>query len=49
MGGSTLSSNDGFVDKEVFLNVYDLTPFNSYSIHLGFGIFHTGIEGNSTI
>ncbi|XP_076906253.1 deSI-like protein At4g17486 [Bidens hawaiensis] len=35
---------DGFMDKEVFLNVYDLTPFNSYSIWFGFGIFHTGIE-----
>ncbi|KAI3711676.1 hypothetical protein L1987_70216 [Smallanthus sonchifolius] len=51
MGGSSLSfncatmgANDGLMDKEVFLNVYDLTPFNSYSIWFGFGIFHTGIE-----
>lgn len=49
--GSTLSSsrgilgtNDGFAKREVFLNVYDLTSLNSYSIWLGFGIFHTGIE-----
>ncbi|KAK1413941.1 hypothetical protein QVD17_29678 [Tagetes erecta] len=44
MGGGILSSNDELMDKEVFLNVYDLTPFNSYSIWFGFGIFHTGIE-----
>nr|XP_043624502.1 deSI-like protein At4g17486 [Erigeron canadensis] len=48
MGGSTLSSNcttnERFVDREVFLNVYDLTPFNNYSIFFGFGFFHTGIE-----
>ncbi|KAK9071329.1 hypothetical protein SSX86_009898 [Deinandra increscens subsp. villosa] len=51
MGGGSLSSNsaivgtnDGFLDREVFLNVYDLTPFNSYSIWFGFGVFHTGIE-----
>lgn len=39
-----IGTNDGFIDREVFLNVYDLTPLNSYSIWLGFGVFHTGIE-----
>lgn len=39
-----MGTNDGFVDREVFLNVYDLTPFNDYSIWFGFGVFHTGIE-----
>lgn len=32
------------MDTQVFLNVYDLTPVNSYSIWLGFGIFHSGIQ-----
>ncbi|CAH1426455.1 unnamed protein product [Lactuca virosa] len=41
---SIIATNDGFIDREVFLNVYDLTPLNSYSIWLGFGVFHTGIE-----
>ncbi|XP_024979934.1 deSI-like protein At4g17486 isoform X1 [Cynara cardunculus var. scolymus] len=41
---ATVGTSDSCVDKEIFLNVYDLTPFNSYSIWLGFGIFHTGIE-----
>ncbi|XP_071742263.1 deSI-like protein At4g17486 isoform X2 [Rutidosis leptorrhynchoides] len=51
MEGSTLSSNcatsgtyEGYVDRELFLNIYDLTPMNAYSIWFGFGIFHTGIE-----
>lgn len=46
---SIIGTNDGFIDREVFLNVYDLTPLNSYSIWLGFGVFHTGIEGNNLI
>lgn len=32
------------MDTQIFLNVYDLTPANSYSIWLGFGIFHSGIQ-----
>lgn len=28
----------------VYLNVYDLTPFNGYVHWAGFGIFHTGVE-----
>ncbi|XP_076884099.1 deSI-like protein At4g17486 [Bidens hawaiensis] len=32
------------MDTQVFLNVYDLTPVNSYSIWFGFGIFHSGIQ-----
>ncbi|KAI7733995.1 hypothetical protein M8C21_014333 [Ambrosia artemisiifolia] len=40
----TMGTNVRVLDREVFLNVYDLTPFNSYSIWFGFGVFHTGIE-----
>lgn len=29
----------------VYLNVYDLTPVNNYMYWLGFGIFHSGIQG----
>ncbi|XP_076891627.1 deSI-like protein At4g17486 [Bidens hawaiensis] len=28
----------------LLVNVYDLTPINSYSIWFGFGIFHSGIQ-----
>lgn len=31
-------------DTQVLLNVYDLTPVNHYSIWLGVGIFHSGIQ-----
>ncbi|XVF34719.1 hypothetical protein REPUB_Repub18cG0083100 [Reevesia pubescens] len=31
-------------ETNVILNVYDLTPINSYSYWVGFGIFHSGIE-----
>ncbi|XP_020264924.1 uncharacterized protein LOC109840615 isoform X2 [Asparagus officinalis] len=30
----------------VTLNVYDLTPLNKYTYWCGWGIFHSGIEGN---
>jgi hypothetical protein len=30
----------------VVLNVYDLTPANDYFYWLGFGVFHSGIEGS---
>ena len=32
-------------DTQIMLNVYDLTPMNQYAIWFGFGIFHSGIEG----
>ncbi|GLT26128.1 hypothetical protein SLA2020_012130 [Shorea laevis] len=32
------------IETNVVLNVYDLTPFNNYTIWFGFGIFHSGIE-----
>jgi hypothetical protein len=32
----------------VYLNVYDLTPINNYRYLFGFGIFHSGIEGNKS-
>lgn len=31
-------------ETEIVLNVYDLTPLNQYSIWVGLGIFHSGIE-----
>ncbi|KAJ9551093.1 hypothetical protein OSB04_015138 [Centaurea solstitialis] len=37
-------SNDMIMDTQIFLNVYDLTPANAYSIWFGFGIFHSGIQ-----
>nr|XP_043628462.1 deSI-like protein At4g17486 isoform X1 [Erigeron canadensis] len=37
-------NNNNNMDTQVMLNVYDLTPVNSYSIWLGFGIFHSGIQ-----
>ena len=33
-------------ETQVVLNVYDLTPANNYSYWFGFGIFHSGIEGD---
>jgi deubiquitinase DESI2 len=30
----------------VVLNVYDLTPANDYFYWIGFGVFHSGIEGS---
>lgn len=31
---------------DIFLNVYDLTPMNSYVYWVGLGIFHSGIEAH---
>lgn len=33
----------------VYLNVYDLSPINSYLYFFGLGVFHSGIEGLSVI
>ncbi|TMW91911.1 hypothetical protein EJD97_013745 [Solanum chilense] len=38
------AKTDGSYETPVILNVYDLTPANQYSVWLGFGIFHSGIE-----
>jgi hypothetical protein len=38
------AQNDG-TGTPVLLNVYDLTPVNDYLYWLGFGVFHSGIEG----
>lgn len=42
---SSSSEHDGINETQVVLNVYDLTPVNSYTYWFGFGIFHSGIEG----
>lgn len=41
------TKSDRFAPGEtaVCLNVYDLTPMNSYVYWAGFGIFHSGVEG----
>lgn len=41
------AKTDGSYETPVILNVYDLTPANQYSVWLGFGIFHSGIEGKN--
>lgn len=41
------SDSYGPGDTPVYLNVYDLTPMNGYVYWAGFGIFHSGVEGNS--
>ena len=43
---STSQRGDGSL---VVLNVYDLTPINNYMYWFGFGIFHSGIEGEPSI
>lgn len=42
---SASGDSDGNSTSQVFLNVYDLTPLNNYTYWFGFGIFHSGIEG----
>ncbi|XP_057968211.1 deSI-like protein At4g17486 [Malania oleifera] len=51
MGAETTSNSasrggdgDSHRETQVVLNVYDLTPLNSYTYWFGFGIFHSGIE-----
>ncbi|XP_021764541.1 deSI-like protein At4g17486 isoform X1 [Chenopodium quinoa] len=41
---SSTAKNDGGIETQVVLNVYDLTPLNHYTYWFGFGIFHSGIE-----
>ncbi|XP_058085593.1 deSI-like protein At4g17486 isoform X2 [Magnolia sinica] len=44
LGAVKEQSNGGSNRTHLYLNVYDLTPVNSYLYWFGFGIFHTGIE-----
>lgn len=43
------SESYGICKTPVYLNVYDLTPINSYVYWAGFGVFHTGLEGVPTL
>ncbi|KAJ4718606.1 DeSI-like protein [Melia azedarach] len=39
--------NSSFDDRgsvPVYLNVYDLTPFNGYAYWLGLGVYHSGVQ-----
>lgn len=38
-------SKKGVTTTNIYLNIYDLTPFNNYLYWFGLGIFHSGIEG----
>ncbi|GFS42349.1 PPPDE putative thiol peptidase family protein [Actinidia rufa] len=43
---SSKENNKGGSNRALlYLNVYDLTPINSYLYWFGLGIFHSGIEG----
>lgn len=46
MGAESTSKTTGESGDQVVLNVYDLTPANNYSYWFGFGIFHSGLEGD---
>lgn len=43
-GGSTSDCVSGSVP--VYLNVYDLTPYNGYAYWLGLGVYHSGVQVN---
>lgn len=44
-GESNSGYSDASSESQVILNVYDLSSINHYSIWVGVGIFHSGIEG----
>lgn len=41
-------SRNGVVSGSVpvYLNVYDLTPINSYAYWFGLGVYHSGVQGS---
>ena len=44
--------NSSVVDRgnvPVYLNVYDLTPINGYAYWFGLGVYHSGVEGISSL
>jgi hypothetical protein len=45
MGKDKKQGSKKGVTTNVYLNIYDLTPFNNYLYWFGLGIFHSGIEG----
>ncbi|XP_030552851.2 deSI-like protein At4g17486 [Rhodamnia argentea] len=44
MGAQHASRSSPECETQVILNVYDLSPANSYTAWFGLGIFHSGIE-----
>ncbi|KAI4380060.1 hypothetical protein MLD38_006289 [Melastoma candidum] len=44
MGSGEQESTSSSNETVAILNVYDLTPANNYTVWIGFGIFHSGIE-----
>jgi len=44
-GGEGMGGRNSAAATPVLLNVYDLTAANDYLYWLGFGVFHSGIEG----
>jgi hypothetical protein len=45
-GGEEMGARNSAAATPVLLNVYDLTAANDYLYWLGFGVFHSGIEGS---
>ena len=48
-GSEKEEEKNSLVQEPVYCNVYDLTPYNQVLFWVGFGIFHTGIEGERRI